>query len=356
MSLTGGLMGGLGLIGSLGSGALEANAANNAASTQANAANYAANLQAQMGQESLANQVETQQQNTANQEPWLQTGANSLATLGYLLGITPGGTVGSGPGAATPGQTLSIPGVKGTVSLPGVTPLTGTANTNLGAMGSLMEQYPGGPFTAPTLEQARMDPGYQFALTQGEGAVNAGAAANGSLLTGGTQTALNRYAQGLADTTYNNVYNRALGTYNTNYNTWANNQANQFNRLAALSGMGQTTAQTLGSQNLASANAIGNTLMNTGAQIGQDKQNAAAATASGYMGAANAWGGALSGATGNLSQLMMMNQLMNGPAVAANPYQTLWNAQNPDVNAINPIESAPGVGGYQIPYGPTYTG
>ncbi len=302
--------GGLAAGGSLGAAALESNAAGNAAKTQANAADYAAGIQGTLGQESLANEVQTQQQNQANEAPWLKTGANSLASLGYLLGITPGGTPGGGP--ATPGQTLSIPGGKGSVTLPGVTPLTGAANTNLGGMGSLMENYPGGTFTAPTAAQAEATPGYKFALNQGEKAVGAGASANGSLLTGGTLNAENQFGQGLATTNYNNTYNQALQSYNTNYNTWANNQANQFNRLAAVAGMGQTSAQTLGNQGVQSAGQVANTLNSTGSQIGQDYQNAAAATASGYMGSANAWGQGIGGAANSMSQMFMLNQMMNG--------------------------------------------
>jgi hypothetical protein len=339
---------GVGAAGSLGGAALESSAAGKAARTQAEAAQYAAQVQGELGQESLANEVQTQQQNQANEEPWLQTGANGLASLGYLLGITPGGTVGGGPG--TPGQSFSIPGVKGSITIPGVTPLTGTANTSLGKMGSLMEAYPGGTFTAPTAEQARMDPGYQFALTQGEKAVQAGASANGSLLTGGTLNAEKQFAQGLADTSYNNVYNRALSTYNTNYNTWANNQANQFNRLAAIAGMGQTTAATLGNQGIASAGQVANTLTDTGRELGADAQNAAAATASGYIGSANAWGSGITGATNSLSQMMMLYKLMNaGGGGTGNPYQTLYNAQNPDRSLLSTTPDY-SLDGYQIPY------
>lgn len=312
------IAGGIAGAGSLGAAAIGANAAGNAADAQKSAAERAAQIQGTLGQESLANEVNTQEQNQANQQPFLQTGANSLASLGYLLGITPGGTVGGGN--PTPGQSLSIPGVNGSVTLPGVTPLTGTANTNLGKMGSLMEAYPGGQFTAPTAEQARATPGYQFAMDQGTRAIDAGAAAGGSLLTGGTQTALNQFGQGLADTNYGNVYNRALQGYNTNYNTWANNQANQFNRLAAIAGMGQTSAQTLGSQNLQASGQIASTLGNTGAQLGQDAMNVGNATASGYINSANAWGGGLSGATNSLSQMMLLNQLMQGGKPTPAPY------------------------------------
>ena len=308
---------GIAAAGCVGAGLMESSAAGKAASTQANAANHAADIQGALGQESLANEVQTQQQNQTNEQPWLQTGANSLASLAYLLGINPGGTVGGG--TATPGQTLSIPGINGTVTLPGVTPLTGTANTNLGTMGSLMEQYPGGTFTAPTAAEAAQTPGYQFALNQGEGAVQAGAAANGSLLTGGTLNAEQQFGQGIASTNYNSTYNQALQSYNTNYNTWANNQANQFNRLAALSNVGQTSAQTLGSQGITSAGQVANTLTNTGQQLGTDFQNAGAATASGYVGSANAMAGGISGATNSLNQMMLLQQLMNKPGAGQNP-------------------------------------
>lgn len=329
MSITGGIMAGVGLAGSLGGAAIEGNAASNAASTQANAADYAANIQGQLGEEGLQLDQNQYEQGQANEQPWLQSGANSLASLDYLLGVgSPSGTVGStGTG---PGQSLSIPGVSGSVNIPGVTGLEGTANTNLGAFGSLMQGYGGGPFQAPTAAQAAASPGEQFALQQGEGAVQAGASANGSLLTGGTLNAEQQFGQNLASTNYNNVYNQALQTYNTNYNTWANQQANEYNRLSALAGGGQIAAQqlnTLGANTAANETGL---LSNTGKEIGADYQNAAAATASGYVGAANAWGGALGSSSSNIEQMLLLQQL-------------LGNQQgNTNSNGAGPWELQPG--------------
>lgn len=51
-------------------------------------------------------------------------------------------------------------------------------------------------------------PGYQFALQQGLNAVNANAAAMGSPLSGNNQQAVNNYAQGVANQTYNNYVNQ----------------------------------------------------------------------------------------------------------------------------------------------------
>jgi hypothetical protein len=304
---------------------MESSAAKKAANTEANAADYAANIQGDLGQESLANENYQYQQNQANEAPFLQSGANGIATLDYLLGLNslpPGSTSTLSP------QTLSIPGVAGSTTLPGVTSLTGTPATNLGAFGSLMQAYPGGQFTPPTAEQARQTPGYQFALNKGENAVQAGASANGSLLTGGTLNAEQQFGQGLADTNYNTTYNQALQDYNTNYNTWSNNQANLFNRLAAIAGVGQTSAQTLGAQGVQSAGQISNTLANTGSQIGQDRMNAANATGSGYINSANALASGFSGSTNSMSQMMMLNQLMNGGGgFGVNGFSNAFNNQ-----------------------------
>lgn len=351
--------GGLGAAGSIAGAALSSNAAGNAADAQANAANNASQLDYQASQNAL--DFQKQQYATSQQElqPWLQYGTGALSQLGYLMGVGPESYTGqAAPGTNTPfnasigntstptgpynpnrvapaqsqlqqtnpglntynpnGQNPAPVGGSGMVSgpiqfngQPGGPQTVGSgvpAGTNLGTYGSLMAQYPGGQFTAPTADQARQTPGYQFALDQGKNAIQASAAANGSLLTGGTMTALDQYAQGLADTNYNNVYNQALNTYNTNYNTWSNQNANEFNRLAAISGIGQTTAQQLGTLGQSSANGITNNLLSTAANIGDQGRNAAAATASGYYNQAQAINGGISG---SLSALNQYQQLMN---------------------------------------------
>lgn len=306
------IAGGIGAAGSITSGIMGSNAAQNAAQTQATAAEKNAQMQGALGQESLTAEEQQNQQNQANLQPYLQAGDNSEATLQYLLGLG-GQNPAQGGVTQGQGQNLTIPGVNGGVNIPGVTTTTGTAATNLGAYGSLMQGYQGGPFQAPTAAQAQATPGYQFGLQQGLGAQQASAAANGSLLTGGTQAALDQYGQNYADTNYNNVYNQALQTYGTNYNTWANQQASEYNKLASLAGMGQTTAQTLNQQGLTSTGQMANTLNSTGQQIGQQNSNAAAATASGYIGSANALGGAVQGASSNLGQMGMLYSLLNQP-------------------------------------------
>lgn len=327
------IAGGIGAAGAVTSGILGSNAAQNAASTQANAATQNEQMQAGLGQEQLTAEEQQNQQSQANLQPFLQGGDNAEASLQYLLGLGPQN--GQSGGATTgQAQNLTIPGVNGSVSVPGVTTTTGTANTNLGPYGSLMQGYQGGAFAAPTAAQAQATPGYQFGLQQGEGALQAGAAANGSLLTGGTQNALDQYAQNYADTNYDNVYNQALQTYSTNYNTWANQQAKEYNQLASQAGAGQTTAQTLNQQGLTSTGQIANTLNATGQEIGQQNTNAAAATASGYVGSANALGSGINGATSNIGQLGLLYSLLNQNN-SSNPAVTQNYGYNPSSSTLS---------------------
>lgn len=74
-------------------------------------------------------------------------------------------------------------------------------------------------FSAPTLADAQNEPGFAFQLAEGNKALEHSAAAKGILNTGGTLKDIARWSQGLADTTYGNVYNRALNSYQTNYQT-----------------------------------------------------------------------------------------------------------------------------------------
>lgn len=215
-------------------------------SEQAGAANNAADLQAQEAQDALNFQEQEFATQQANQKPWLTAGGTAIGDLSQLLG----------PG------------------------------------GSLSQQWTG-QFQAPTLAEAEQYPGYQFQLQQGEQAVQNAASAQGELLDPNAARAEAGYAENLAQTDYGNVYNQALQQYQMSYNQFQQNQANQFNRLASVAGIGQTSAGQLGQTGQAAANNVGNIMLGSGAQIGQDIQNSAAATASGYTGAANSLGGAV---------------------------------------------------------------
>ena len=358
---------GIGAAGSIGGAAIGSAGANSAASKQEQAAEQAAQLQYQASQNSLGFQEGQYANSQQELAPWLQSGAEATSSLDYLLGLQQPGSLGQNasqqlgsgqyaagtaqyPGLQQPNgspQQPARPGaqVAGASGASGAQPMTGpggqtgsglqlfngangqtgagtpgvpspistaaSPNTALGGFGSLMQPY-GQTFSAPTLQQAEQAPGYQFQLQQGNQLLQQSAAAQGNLLTGGTAEALQNYGQGLAQTDYNNVYNQAFNTFSQNYNQYEQQQTNQYNRLASLAGIGQQTAGQLGTLGQNASNSITSNLLGTAGAIGQQYNNAAAANASGIVGSANAWGGALSGTSNNLSQLALLQQLQGG--------------------------------------------
>jgi hypothetical protein len=225
-------------------------ASNMAAGKQASAANNATDLQSQ--------QWETTQQNLA---PYLKLGTSSMNPLLQAMGYTT------------------------TKDSDGNYSITGTNS------GNILQQQ----FKAPTAADAASTPGYQFTLQQGLKATQNSAAARGLGTSGAALKGASNYATGLADSTYNDVYNRALSTYNANYTSAANNAS----RLQGLVSNGQNAAATNGSLGAATANNIGNTLM-AGAN----------ASAAGTVGTANA----LSGAMNNYASMQYVSGLMNNNA------------------------------------------
>jgi hypothetical protein len=75
------------------------------------------------------------------------------------------------------------------------------------------------PFAAPTWAEVQQTPGFQARYQMGLQGLERSAAAQGSLLSGGTQKAITRYGQEYGTNEYANAYNRARDTYNTNYLT-----------------------------------------------------------------------------------------------------------------------------------------
>lgn len=261
---------------------------NMAANTQAGAAKSAAQLQFNLGEDQLKQnqaQFNTTQQNIA---PWLKAGTTGIASLSSLL--------------STPGEGL-------------LTPWNQT-------------------FSAPTGAQAQATPGYQFALSQGQNAVQNSAAARGGLLSTGSQKTLDQFSQGLADTTYNDTYNRALAEYQQSYNIFQGNQTNTFNRLASLSGVGQTAATNLGSQSNASSQIGAQIAGNTGTQVGSSLMAAGNARASGYAGIANS----INSGIGGISQYAMLQQLLNngggGGGTPTMPFGNYGPQQPTDPNTV----------------------
>jgi len=222
----------------------------------ANASESASDLQAQEAQNALNFQEQEFDTQEQNQAPFLQAGQAAVGDLSGLL--APGG--------------------------------------------GLTQQWQG-QFAAPTAAQAEATPGYQFTLKQGQDAIANSAAAQGGLLSGGTEAALDQYSQGLASNTYQQSFNNALTQYQQSYNQFQQGQTNQFNRLASVAGLGQTTAGQLGQEGQQAASNTSNIDLTAGAQQGQDAVNAASATASGY----NAIGNSL-GNYGTLASIYALSQ------------------------------------------------
>lgn len=136
------------------------------------------------------------------------------------------------------------------------------------ALPELVEASRYDPFT---LEKFQADPGYQFRLREGLKALGRTAAAHGGLLSGAQLRGVTRFGQELGSQEFGNAFNR----YNIGFQ-------NRLNPLQSLTGMGQTTTNTLANQ----AGQYGQSMAQGAAQMGNIR-------ASGYMNTANALAGGI---------------------------------------------------------------
>lgn len=149
------------------------------------------------------------------------------------------------------------------------------------------------------------DPGYEFRQAEGMKGLTNSATARGGLLSGAALKAASRYNQDFASNEYGNAFNRDQV-----------NKTNTFNRLASLSGSGQTATNQVGVQGANMAQQVGNNIMGAGN-----------ARASGYIGQANA----INGAIGTGFNMYQQNQLMNrlgGASTGMDPSWASWGKMN----------------------------
>lgn len=239
---------GVGAATSLAGAAMSSSASSDAAQTQADAANRTADMQNAQWQ-----------QTQANLKPYLDFGSSAINPLRAAMGYD--------------------------------------ANWNADPNNILNQS-----FNAPSAADAAATPGYQFTLDNGLRAVQNSASARGLGTSGAAMRGAADYASGLANSTYNDVFSRALNTFNTNYGA----AANRVNRLNTLVGNGQNAAATNGSLGANAMNSIGDSLM-----------GGANAAAAGRVGSANAIANGLSGA-GNNALLYGMMQNNAGGGSGAN--------------------------------------
>ena len=166
----------------------------------------------------------------------------------------------------------------------------------------------------PEMFAKGIDPGYQFRLKEGMQGLERSAAARGGLLSGGTLKGIQRYGQDMASQEYTNAFNR-----------YQAERTGTLNPLQSLAGVGQSSANTIGTMGMNYAN-----------QVGELYQGGANARASGYVGSANA----INQGIGNVSNQYYQNQLLS-------------TLRNPTQNAIAQYGRGnvylPGGGGATVP-------
>jgi len=252
--ITGGdlLRGGANLI----SGAMSANAAEEAARMQANAATAGGQLASQTADKQMALLEKMFNRQVELQEPFRQSGVAAQNRMLDLLGLSP--------------------------------------NRGAAGYGSLAKNF--------GMSDFRADPGYAFRMTEGLKALDRQAAARGGLISGGALKAAQNYGQDLASQEYQNAYNR----YQTN-------RTNLLNPLQSLAGAGQTSANTIGNAAAGYGSEGSNALGGAGTAQANAIQNAANARASGYLGSQQSWNSALQNVAaipGQSQQTEFMNALM----------------------------------------------
>lgn len=222
---------GIAAAGAVGGAVISSNASKSAANSQAGAAADAAQTQRDL--------FNAQSAYAAPQRN-LGYGADSL--LAQLYGIPDPNAAGVNSQYGANAAGASFTGGSG-----------GGAGGTSGAPGTA------GPGT-PNYNAFYNSPGYQFSLSQGQNAINRSASANGSLYSSNTLSALGAYTAGAAGTQYNNYVQQLMG----------------------LAGLGGSA--------VAGTNAAA---QNAGNNISSTQLSAGNANASGVLGSAGAWTGAL---------------------------------------------------------------
>lgn len=178
----------------------------------------------------------------------------------------------------------------------------GEAQQGVGALGNLLGLN-GATGTQSALTQLETTPGYQFTLGQGNNAINASAAANGTLNSGNQLTALSNYDTGLAQNTYQSAVSN-LSPYLGLANSSAGGMAGVLGgESSALTGNNNTLAQLLQS----TYSGIGNA--QAGADLKQGQGDAsllggAVSLGSSLLGSLVGGAGGLSGITSSLGGLL----------------------------------------------------
>jgi hypothetical protein len=159
-------------------------------------------------------------------------------------------------------------------------------------------------YTPFGMEQFQADPGYGFRLKEGLRALENSAAARGGLLSGNAMRGITRYGQELGSQEFGNAFNR-----------YQAERAARLNPLQSLTGMGQSTAATLGGQ-----------AGQYGQNMAENEMARGNIRASSYMGAANALTGGLSNYLNYKQRQQYIDKLPTQPSQGTTGG---YSAQNP---------------------------
>lgn len=171
---------------------------------------------------------------------------------------------------------------------------------------ALPELVQASKYTPFDMSQFTADPGYGFRLSEGQKALERSAAARGGLISGGALKAATRFGQEMGSQEYTNAFNRYQ----------AERQA-RLGPLQSLTGMGQSTANTIGAAGAQNASAIGNYGMQGANATAEGYMGAANARASGYMGMSNALTSGLGSYLNYSNQQNLLAALKGGGASAS---------------------------------------
>ncbi len=325
------------------------------------ASSDAADAQVASGRESNALQRETRDLIRADNAPWLARGNAAGARLAQLMGLNVGGYRADGSPAPTrdtlrsqllsrftktapgapqnrmewlaaqqqPGGSQSDTWAGGNPYFNEAGPATSTVDEQgLNAEIDRMMAEQGGQnepqssdfgslFKKFDASSVANDPGYQFALEEGNKATNNAANARNGLYSGSTLKALARFNQGNATKYFGDAFNRDQVT-----------KGQQYNMLSGTANTGQAAVNQVSNANQNYATSAGNNITDMGN-----------ARASGYVGGANALNSAIGQGINNYNQQQFMNKLPNygsrsSPSISSRMY-----------NDVTDIPLQPG-GGY----------
>lgn len=271
------------------------------ANKSSSAASRAADLQREAAAEATRIQQEQYNQQRLDNAPWLDAGKNALARINSGLGLNPLVEMYDVPlnGRLSDG-TLSD-----TVRTYQQDPNSHEFDKQFAEAAPEYKSFTSADFTA--------DPGYQFRMSEGQKAMERGAAARGGALSGGALRAMERYRQGVASDEYGNALQRfntnqntQYGRYIDRYNRFSNEQNTRLNRLQNLAGIGQSASNQLSTAGQNMAGNVGNNLM-AGA-------NATAAGIGGQAAARQAGINGVLGAGNSALNMMMLQNMMGSPS------------------------------------------